>query len=1330
MTADRELQPVSGIQHQIWFLERLLPERLWYHIPYAWRISGRLDRAALHRALHQVIARHEALRTHFVEEDGVPYQVIEARPRVDLPLTDLAELTEPTQTATVSRIIDEELGRTFDLYSGPLLRARLLRLGAEEHVLVVTFHHLVFDGWSTGIFLTELGAFYDDEAAALPPLQAQYRDYVAWQRARAGSPQEAADLGYWTDLLADAPRLLDMPTDRPRRPVTSAVGGSREGSLPGTLLDSIATFGRETENATPFMVLLSAYAVLLARYTGQQDLCIGCPIATRTRAEWQPLIGFFVSTLPMRIDLSGRPTFRQLVRRVRAATLDAYAHLHAPLEHLAQVLPRGSAPAHAPLFQAIFAMQTGFGDRLGHLAIPGLRIEPIDIESRSAKADLILGVGSDADGGLRLALEYSADLYDPATATRLLRQLHGVLESAMAGPDLPVSRLSLLLPGERDQATGAGRPSAVTAPTTTTAPAATLLPTATLVPAGIARWAATAPAGTAISAGGRRWSYAEVDVRANRLAHRLRALGVGAEEPVAIWLERGAEVVIAALAVLKAGGGYLPLDPGLPRARLEMILAEVGPRVLLTQASLLDRAPRHDAHLLVLDDPAEAARLDVMPATGPAVRIRPDHLAYVIFTSGSTGRPKGVMVEHAQLSRLFPVTEPLFGFDADDVWTTVHSTAFDFSVWEMWGALVHGGRLVVVPEQAARSPHDLLALLVAEKVTVLCQTPSALRGLTAVLAREPAAREALALRVVILGGEALTAADVAGWFAVVGTGGPRLVNMYGITETTVHTTYRPVLPTDAGERAGSPIGGPLGDVALHVLDDELAPVAEGVPGELYVGGAGVARGYLGRPVLTAQRFLPDPFGHPGARMYRSGDRVRRTGDGGLEYLGRLDDQVSIRGYRIEPGEIESALGSHPEVAACAVAVRGGSSGEQRLVAYVVPVDGGGLPAGLRAYLARSVPTHMLPGAYVPLAALPLTRNGKLDRAALPPPPPPASAAPRPGGDPRRRTLHRLFSTVLGTGEVGPDDDFFDLGGHSITALRLALLAEEALAVPVRVADVFQAPTIRELAARLAVPAVDGRSTLVPFGAETPGRPRLVLVHPAGGGLDCYAPLARALGDAFTVSGIVPDGLDSGTRPDRSIEEMAARYVKALGDAPPGGADDGAGPVVLGGWSFGGVVAFEMALQLRQRTATEARVVLLDSRAAPFLAERTAEPPPVLPPRYGDRSTADVPAERLDAVFRAHLDALLAYRPAGACHGRLAVLRAADGPDDGSGPDLGWRRWSAGELLAGDVPGDHHSMLADEHADELAARLRRLLTPTSGPLTPTSGPRPAGSGNPG
>ncbi|MFC6607758.1 thioesterase domain-containing protein [Amorphoplanes digitatis] len=439
-------------------------------------------------------------------------------------------------------------------------------------------------------------------------------------------------------------------------------------------------------------------------------------------------------------------------------------------------------------------------------------------------------------------------------------------------------------------------------------------------------------------------------------------------------------------------------------------------------------------------------------------------------------------------------------------------------------------------------------------------------------------------------------------------------------------------------------------------------------------------------------------------MYRSGDRARRTGDGECEYLGRLDDQVSIRGYRIELGEIEAALSAHPEVAACAVAVRG----EQRLVAYVVPVDGGDPPAGLRAYLARSLPAHMLPGAYVPLAALPLTRNGKLDRDALPPPPPPrTSAAPREDDDPTRRTLRRLFSTVLGGGEVGLDDGFFDLGGHSITALRLALLAEEALSVPVRVADVFQAPTVRELAARLAAAPVHGMSALVPLGAGPPGLPRLILVHPAGGGLDCYAPLARALGDTFTVSGIVPDGLDSGTEPDHSIEEMAARYLKTL---------DPAGPVLLGGWSFGGVVAFEMALQMHQRAATEAQVLLLDSRAAPFLADRTAEPPPVLMPPA-------VRAQRLEAVFRAHLAALLAYRPAGRHQGRLTVLRAEDGPDDGSGPDLGWSRWSGGALVAEGAAGDHHSMLGEEHAPALAARVRRLLTPAIGA-------RPAGSGSPG
>ncbi|MFL5382179.1 MAG: amino acid adenylation domain-containing protein, partial [Longimicrobiaceae bacterium] len=1085
--------PLSFAQERLWFIDRLEPGSATYNISLARRLGGALDERALERALGEIVRRHEALRTTFREVDGSPVQVIAPFGGFTLRLDDLSGLNHAAREEEVRRRAGEEAALPFDLPAGPLFRAALLRLGAEEHVLLLSMHHIVSDGWSLGVLFRELSSLYaayrEGRESPLPELPVQYADYAAWQRERLRGEVLERQLSYWRERLAGAPELVELPTDHPRPAVQTFRGASERIELPGELLERLRAVGR-SEGATLFVVVLSAFQVLLSKYSGSEDIVVGSPIAGRTRKEVAGLIGFFVNTLVLRTGLGGDPSFREVLRRVREVTLGAYEHQELPFEKLVAELQPERSLGHSPLFQVALTLDSA-QDTGGGLA--GLSVQGVGTGLEVAELDLLLELAAGSDG-LRGSLTYSTDLWEAATMRRLVGHFTRLVEQAAADPDARISRVTLLNEAERRQVVEEWNRTDVEHPT------------GACIHERVAAQAERTPEALAVVHGDEALTYAELDVRANRLARHLAGLGAGPEVRVGICLERGPGMVVAMLAVLKAGATYLPLDPAYPADRLAYMLADSGARILVTEASLRGLLPAEGVRTVLVD--ADAAEVAAEPDVAPRAAVAPENAAYVIYTSGSTGRPKGVVVTHANAANLLPRAVRTFGAEPGTAVLQSVSTSFDASLLEVFVALLSGAALHVADREVVLSPERLGALLREREIGVWVSTPALLDSL-------PEA-DFPALRTISTGGERCSAETAARW-----SRGRRLVNMYGPTETTIYTTAHACAP---GAAEAPPIGRPVEGARVYVLDawGELVPV--GVPGELHVGGAGVARGYLGRAELTAERFVPDPFsGVPGARLYRTGDRVRwrpeatsaevrecgsaldsREGKrtpalphsrtGVLDFLGRVDAQVKIRGIRIEPGEVESALLEHPGVREAVVVAREAPSsiaGDRRLVGYVVAAEGASLsPAALREHLRARLPEHMVPSAVVELESLPQTPSGKLDRKALPEPEYAADAdlyeAPR---TPVEEVLAGIWAEVLRLERVGVHDSFFELGGHSLLATRVVSRIREVFGAEVPLRALFEGPTVAELSGRVEEMRRAGEGAalppLVPVAREAP-----------------------------------------------------------------------------------------------------------------------------------------------------------------------------------------------------------------------------------------------------
>ncbi|HEY0607043.1 MAG TPA: amino acid adenylation domain-containing protein [Herpetosiphonaceae bacterium] len=1058
--------PLSFAQQRLWFIDQFEPHSAAYNIFVPVVLDGLLSIPTLERSLSALVGRHESLRTTFVSVDGQPIQQIGEPAPLVVSVHNLHDLPPDQRLDEAQRRAVAEAQQPFDLAQGPLIRAILFRLGPAEHVLAVILHHIIADGWSMGVLIRELATLYSagGEPSALPPLPIQYADYAIWQRKRLQAEQVNL-LQYWQRQLQNVPVFLDVPTDRPRPPVATFAGRTVTALLDRHQVLALQSLS-QTAHTTLFMTLLAAWSVLLYRYSGQDDLIVGTPIAGRTHVELEGLIGFFVNTLALRADLSGRGpsgcTFAEMLRRMRETVLGAFTHQDLPFEQLIDALHPARDPSRPPLVQVMFVLERTSGLVL---EVPGLSLRPLALELGIAKFDLSL-TANEHPSGLHLALEYRTDLFDATTAERLLAQYQTLLAAILVDSQQPIDRIPLLLEAERQQILGEWN--APIAPDPRHAPIHALF----------AAQAARTPEAVALIQGREQLTYAALNRRANQLARYLSTLGVGPEMVVGVCLPPGCDLIVALLGILTAGGVYLPLDPSLPVERLGFIIQDAQAAVVITTTAHQLNIPPTAARLVCLD--ADAIRIDQEPTTDPARNVEAENLAYIIYTSGSTGMPKGVGVAHAPLARHLLTIQQAYELSPQDRVLAFAPPSFDFSIEEISATLISGACLVV---RAAElwSPEVFTDVIARAALTVVHLPPVYYRAWVQAFA-DRADVVPPSLRLVTVGGEALTPEAVHAWQHTT-LREIRLVNAYGPTETTITATIADLTAENyaSAQRRNVSIGRSLPGRTAYILDDTGEPVPVGMPGELYLGGTLLARGYLQRPDLTAAAFVPDSFSQiPGARLYRTGDLARWRADGMIEFLGRIDQQVKLRGMRIEPGEIEATLRDHPAVRDALVLLR-----DERLVAYVVenpeprtqnPEDDSdgsrfsGLGSSdLRSFLTARLPAALVPSAFVLLQALPLLPNGKIDRRSLPEPslswpdPEHVFVAPR---TPLEELLSRIWMELLGVERVGIHDHFFALGGHSLLAVQLIAHIHKQVGVQLPVRMLFESPTIAGLAAAI------------------------------------------------------------------------------------------------------------------------------------------------------------------------------------------------------------------------------------------------------------------------
>ena len=1289
-----ERLPLSYAQQRLWFLDRLGRGSREYNVPGALRMRGALDVSALEKAINAIVQRHEILRTHFEEVDGPAVQVIAPEMRLQLEVEDLSRLEEERQKEGVKLAQAQQWQEGFDLERGPLLRVKLLKLGKEEHILLRTFHHVVYDGWSERVFLRELMELYEmfsrEEENSLPELPVQYADFTLWQRQWMEAEWLAGELDYWKKQLVGIPEGLELTTDRARPAMQTFRGEMLRGKVNGEVTKKLKQWNRK-QQATLYMTMLAGLGVLLGRYTGQEDIVVGSPIANRQEAELEGLIGFFVNTLVMRVRMNGGKSFADLAGDVKRMALEGYQHQDVPFERLVEELAPQRSLNRTPLFQVVFAYQSAPVPVEQEKA--SLRIEGVEENEIQVRFDLEIHA-EEQDGEIRTDWIYNRDLFDRWRVQQMARHYQVVLEAVAANPQLEIGNIDLLDANERKQILEEWNRTP-----------RNYLPIVCLTDL-IEKHAESSPAAIAVTCQGKELNYRELNARANQLARYLIQRGAGPETRVGICVERSIEMVIGLLGIWKAGGAYVPLDPTYPDDRLKLIVNDAEIRFLVTTQTLSHRfSDQSSVQLINLDKDWDA--IAQQRSENPQAQLTSDRAAYVIYTSGSTGKPKGVVVPHRNLHNLFNAVDENLHFNSSDVWTMFHSYAFDFSVWEIWGALICGGRLVIVPYLVARSPEEFCKLVYEEGVTILSQTPSAFQHFMAAHETLNFGKQ-LKLRAVIFGGEKLEFQGLERWFAQYGDGLPQMINMYGITETTVHTTYQRVMPKDLVESSGSLIGGPLRNYRIYVLNEHLQPAPVGVMGELYVGGAGVARGYLNLPGLTAQRFIPDPFASPGSRMYKAGDLARWNRDGNLEFGGRADQQVKIRGFRIELGEIEAALKEYPEVAQAVVIARESNSGEKQLLAYVVPSLNATIdPAVLRHGLARVLPDYMVPAAVMELDKLPLTVNGKLDAKALPNPGSQASKSYRAPRTTQEETLCSLFNEVLGQEHVGIDDNFFEIGGHSLLAIRLVSRIRAALGLELSIRNLFEAPTVAGLAAQIANPILaDPYEIILPI--RTSGRlPPLFCMHPGLGLSSGYSALLQHIDSSRPIYGVQARGFHDSDPLPGSIAEMAGEYLAHMRKLQPHG------PYYLLGWSFGGCVAQAVASLLEQIGEKVGLLALLDSFPADryhqtvdyvkeYVRGMIAENPEMVnmirPDQYG----------RLNQIV-GNIIRLQLLPQSFPYSGDAVLFVAATEHDQKVMTDL-WRPHIQGEIRTIDIACAHLQMLQPGPIAQIAKFLREELEP--------------------
>lgn len=1165
---------LSYAQELIWTTQQITPDSIAYNVPRPMRLEGHLDLPALQWALDRIMDRHEVLRSNVLLRDGAPHLVVREAGHAPLSVIDLTTVPDAQRSARSHEVLRTESRKPFDLAHDPMLRATVVRESDEAFMLLLASHHIASDGWSTAVLFRELATLYgarlNGAPAGLADLPIQYSDFALWQRRWLDGPQGAAQLEYWREQLEGAPQKLSLPTDKPR-PASMSFRGARLSRVgPSTLHEQLQELGRQ-ERATLFMTLLAAFVALLSRYTGETDIVVGSPIANRNRSELESLIGYFSNTLVLRTDVSGDPSFRELLGRVRDVALGGFANPDLPFETLIDELRPRRNLSHTPIYQVLFVLQT-----LPSIPpqLPGLATTRPKYDPGWAKFDLTLSLSERLEG-INASWEYATDLFERETISSMAVHYERLLQAVVDDPDRPLSEIPLLDQRERQLE--------IETPNQTSAPWRSDRCLHDLFDESVRR----TPGAVAVSADGNETTYAQLEARSNRLAHALMDRGVGPGRLVGICIERSTEMAVAALAVLKAGAAYVPLDPTYPDEQLLMMLDDSAPVLVLCSKRSLPSIPPTTVPAVLLDE--LAAESAVLPAAAPDVSVTPDSLAYVMYTSGSTGRPKGVMVEHRGVVNLCHAVVRTYGLGPKDRVLQFSSFSFDISVEEMFGAWTAGAALILRNDTTPLGGPRFHTWLRHEEITVM-DLPTAFWHAWVDDLGRLGSSVPRGLRTVIVGGERARP-DVYGRWLRLGGQKVRLFNTYGPTETSVVATIHEARPEDADDPDGISIGSPLANLRAYVLDEHLEPVPRGVYGELCVGGVGVARGYLNRKDLTEERFVRDPFSEDdGARLFRTGDVVRRRRNGELEFAGRKDRQVKVRGFRVEPDGVEAVLRGLPGVGDAVVVARADAHGDTRLEAYIVPAEDGTDAGDMRDAAAAQMPHHMVPSAFVMVAELPVTPSGKLDRRAL------SSAAGavvrsesrapvRPGTE---QKLIGIWEDVLGIEGISPTDNFFDLGGHSLLAIRMFARIETELGSRLPLATLFEAPTVRALA-----DAVDRHdqgewSSLVTIQEGDGGAPLVVAPDVFGDTLMGYRELARRLGSDQRVLALRARGLDGRSAPQTRIEDMAAEYVEEIRRIQP------AGPYMIAGHCFGGNVALDMARRLRAEGDEVGLLALIDS----------------------------------------------------------------------------------------------------------------------------------------
>ncbi|CBN59210.1 MULTISPECIES: non-ribosomal peptide synthetase [Kamptonema] len=1316
--------PLSFAQQRLWFIDRLYEGSSFYNIPTAIHLKGLLDVTALKQSLNEIMKRHEGWRTSFVIVDRQPFQAIASKLTWELPIVNLEHLSGKNWDIEVQKIASEEAKKPFDLSQAPLVRATLLRLSETEHIFLLTMHHIVSDGWSISVFAGELAtlyaAFFTGQSPLLPELPIQYADFAIWQRDRLQGELLATQLNYWKQQLGGDLPVLQLPLDRSRPTITTFNGAKQYFTFSKSLTEALSKLCQQ-EEATLFMTLLTAFNTLLYRYTEQEDILIGSSIANRNQAELEGILGLFVNTLVMRNDLSGNPSFRTLLSRVRGVTLDAYAHQDLPFEKLVEELQPDRDLSRNPLFQVMFVLQnTPKSER----EIAGLTLRSLEFDSGTSQFDIFLSI-SESKEGLTGFLEYSTDLFDVATITGLIDNFQTLLESIVANPDCPISELPILTTQQREKLLLEWNN------TQTTYPQDASLHQ-------LFEWQVQDfPESLALIDSSEKITYRQLNQKVNQLAHYLQKLGVTTETLVGICLDRSVEMIVGILAILKAGGAYIPLDPNYPADRLSFMLSDSQVSLVISHSSLIDRFQK--IQVVCLDNDWEI--IDRESQENPAIISKSDNLAYVIYTSGSTGTPKGVLGTHRGTVNGLNWLWKTYPFESEEICCQKTAISFVDSVWEIFAPLLQGIPTVIIPDAIVKDTKLFLETLDRHHVTRVILVPSLLRLIVDTYGN--LTKKLSNLKLWITSGEALTLNLARSFTKLLPSA--KLINLYGSSEVSANATYydTSLLP----EKATSvPIGRPINNTQVYILDRHLQPTPVGVWGELYIGGDGLAKGYLNRPELTAERFIDNIF-VSGTKLYKTGDLGRYLHDGNVEYLGRRDEQVKIRGFRVELGEIESAIVQHPDIRESVVIIRDDTQGDKQLIAYIV-TDEPNLVSQLHGYLLLKLPDYMIPSAFVVLDAIPLTPNGKVDKRSLPTDNLLRSNSTKSFISPRNLSelgLVKIWENLLAINSIGVTDNFFELGGHSFLAVRLMAQIYERFGHNLPLSILFENPTIEKLAKIVSQPTnLSSGSPLVAINASGVRTP-FFCVHAAGGDILAYLNLADKIGGEQPFYALEQSPNSVEVEP-KSVEETAAYYLQEIRTVQP------EGPYLLGGWCFGGVVAFEMAQQLQKQGQKVDLLVVIDAILPETVIQPTKDDDAKFLIRLAESvknwfgidfsvSYEEMRSLPLDEqfqllnrkanfivsdtemaqyirdykVFKSHVQAMRDYVPCVYPH-KITLFRAHDKIEhDFESTEfhsddllLGWGKCSQQAIEVIEVPGNHFSMFAEPHIQKLAEQLKFCL----------------------